>query len=154
MSGYAGRDYAITGSSSLAASATLPLVTIMGTAAVRTCVYDYMFGSSGTPADAASSMLIQRCSTAGTPGSSPTPAPLDTGDPASVTTSGLATFTVGPTLGTTLGRFGFNQRATYRWIAAPGGELRIPATAANGLAFVPVAVSTAFTTEFTIYFAE
>lgn len=153
---YQGRNYAIAASSSLAQSATLPLVTVIGTTAVRTMVYEFCFGSSGTPADNAVEFKVQRCTSAGTPGSSITPVALDPGDPAAVTTSGLATFGAGPTLTASafVYQFGLNQRATFRWIAAPGSELKIPATSANGIAFVPTAVSSAFTSEFTVLVAE
>lgn len=153
---YQGRNYAIASSSTLAASTTLPLVTVIGTAAVRSMIYDYTFGSSGSPADAAVAYVFQRCTTTGTAGSSITPQALDPGDPVAVTTSGLATFSVGPTLtaNALLAEFGVNQRATYRWIAAPGSELKIPATANNGIAVLPTAVSAAFTAQFTILVAE
>lgn len=156
MSGYQGRNYSITGNTSLAASATLPALTVIGTTAVRTMVYDYILGSSGSPADAAARLTWQRCTTAGTAGSSITPQAIDPGNPAAVTTSGLATFSVGPTLTASalLAEVGINQRATFRWIAAPGGELMIPATSANGLALMPIAVSAAFTLEATVYIAE
>lgn len=153
---YQGRNYAICNSSSLAQSSTLPLVTLIGTAAVRAGLYEYVFGSSGSPADNAVQYSFQRCTTAGTAGSSITPQALDPGDPAAVSTSGLATFSGGPTLTANafLAQFGLNQRATYRWIAAPGAELKIPATANNGIAVLPIAVSAAFTSQFTLYFFE
>lgn len=153
---YQGRDYSIAFSSSLAQSATLPLVTLIGAATVRPGIYEYVFGSSGSPADNAAQYTFQRCTTAGTAGSSFTPVPLDPADPASTSSSGLATFSAGPTLtaAALLAQFGLNQRATYRWIAAPGAELKIPATANNGIAVMPVAVSAAFTAQATLYFFE
>lgn len=153
---YQGRDYAIATTAALAQSATLPLLTLIGTAAVRAMIYEFEFGSSGTPADSAASIALQRCTTAGTAGSSFTPVPLDPADPASVSTCGLATFSGGPTLTANafLYNFGINQRATFRWIAAPGSELKIPATAANGIAFMPLNVSTTWTPQFTVLFAE
>lgn len=153
---YQGRNYAIATTATLAQSSTLPLLTVIGTAAVRSMVYEIQFGSSGTPADNAASFAVQRCTTTGTAGSSYTPVALDPGDPAAVTTCGLATFSVGPTLTSNsfLYNFGINQRTTFRWIAAPGSELKIPATANNGLAFMPINVSTAWTPQFTVLIAE
>lgn len=153
---YQGRNYAVATTAALAQSSTLPLLNILGTAAVRSMIYEFEFGSSGTPADSAAQIALQRCTTAGTPGSSYTPVAIDPGDPAAVSTCGLATFSVGPTLTANafLYNFGINQRATFRWIAAPGSELKIPATANNGIAFVPIAVSTAWTPQFTVLIAE
>ena len=154
---YQGRNYALaTVAPTLAQSATLPICNIIGTAAVRSMIYEFEFGSYGTPADNAAYIQIQRCTTAGTPASSPTLYPLDPNDPAAVSTAGIATFTGGPTLtaSTFLYSFGINQRATFRWIAAPGSELKIPATASNGLAFMPQAVSAGWTPSFTVLVAE
>lgn len=151
-----GRNYAVTASSTLAASATLPLVTLISTAAVRPRLYEFILGSSGAPANQATRFAWQRCTTAGTAGSSLTPQALDPADPAAVTTSGLATFSVGPTLTASafLNDVGLNQQATFRWLANPGGEMVMPATAANGLALMPLSVSSAYTAETTLYFAE
>ncbi|OHB75584.1 MAG: hypothetical protein A2W31_00820 [Planctomycetes bacterium RBG_16_64_10] len=41
--------------------------------------------------------------------------------------------TVEPTYTTELLRFSINQQATFRWVAAPDGELIAPATASNGI---------------------
>lgn len=151
-----GRNYSVSGTSTLAASATLPLVTLISTAAVRPRLYDFTLGSSGAPANQAVRYAIQRCTTAGTPGSSITPQALDPADPVAVVTSGLATFSVGPTLTANAFLFdlGLNQQGTYRWLAAQGGELVMPATAANGLALMPLAVSSAFAAEFVMHFSE
>src|SRR5262245_32338242 len=131
-----GRKYSISGTATNTQSSTLPLITVIGTAAVRPRVYDVMFSSAATPADNAALYQFQRCTTAGTAGSSITPQPLDSQDPAAVTTSGLAVFSGGPTLtaSTFVLTLAHNQRATIRWVAAPDGELVIPASANNGLA--------------------
>lgn len=153
---YQGRNYAVATTATLAQSSTLPLLTVIGTAAVRSMIYEFTFGSSGAPADAAASFTLQRSTTAGTPGSTFTLISLDPGDPAAVTTCGLATYSGGPTLTSNsfLYNFGINQRATFRWIAAPGSELKIPATANNGIAFVPINVSAAWAPQFTVLIAE
>lgn len=154
---YQGRAYAINmPSTAMAASATLPFATVIGTAAVRTRVYGLLFGSPSTPANNACEMQFQRCTTAGTPGSSLTPQALDPGDPAAVTTSGLATFSAGPTLTASafLQTFPLNQQASLIWQAPPGGELVVPATASNGLALMTQVLTSAFNGAGTIYFAE
>ena len=154
---YQGRNYALaTVVPTLAQSATLPICNIIGTAAVRSMIYEFTFGSYGTAADNAAEIQIQRGTTVGTPASAPTLYQLDPNDPAPVTTSGIATFTGGPTLTANafLYSFGLNQRATFRWIAAPGSELKIPATASNGLNFMCQAVTTGWTPAFTVLVAE
>jgi hypothetical protein len=149
-----GRNYASAGSYTLAASATLPVVTLVSTTAVRPRLYEFNLGSSGAPANQAARFAWNRISTTGTQGSGITPAPIDPGDPACVTTSGLGTFSVAPTAGTLLFQCGLNQQATYRWLANPGGELIMPATASNGIELLTPAVSSAWACEFTLYFAE
>lgn len=150
------RRYSISGSATNTQSATLPLITLIGAATIRPKIYDVYFSSSATPADNAALYAFQRCTTAGTPGSSLTPQALDNGDPASLASSGLATFSVGPTLTASafLLQVAHNQRASVRWVAAPGGELVIPATASNGIAVVPTSVSSAFSDSVTIHYEE
>lgn len=99
----------------------------------RGFVYDVMFGTDGTPADNAMNFIINRNTTAGT-GTAHVPAPLDGGDAACLLT-GTVNFTIEPTITdqTGLVQIGINQRASYRWVAAPGGELVIPATNVAGI---------------------
>lgn len=132
------RRYAITGQATTAASATLPLLTVISAVTVRPKIYDVIVGSAATPADNAAKFQFQRCTSAGTAGSALTPQALDPGDPASLTTSGLAVFSVGPTLtaAAILLQWSQNQRATFRWVAAPNGEMILPATAASGVALM------------------
>src|SRR5690348_2272974 len=110
------RSYSLCGSVTTPNSATLPIATILATAAVRPKIYDIILGASSAAADSTGRFLVQRCSTGGTPGTNPTPSPLDPADPASLTTAGLAVFSVGPTLGASMLGWGLNQRATFRWI--------------------------------------
>lgn len=99
----------------------------------RGWVYDIMFGADGTPADNAMNYIVNRNSTAGT-GTSHTPTPLDSGDAACLLT-GLVNHTIEPTITDQTGllQIAINQRASYRWVASPGGEFIIPATNVNGL---------------------
>lgn len=140
------RNYAVTGNCINTASATLPLGNVLGTTAVRTMIYDLTLGSDATPADNAASYKLQRCTTAGTwagaGGAAITPQALDPGDPAAVTTANQGVASVGPTLTASafLLQWAQNQRATFRWVAAPGSELKIPATASNGIALMSLVV--------------
>lgn len=96
-------------------------------------IYDILFGTDGTPADNAMTFTLDRQTTAGT-GTAITPIPLDSGDAAALITA-AANHTVEPTItaNSALLTIGINQRASYRWVAAPGGELVVPATNTNGL---------------------
>ena len=150
------RDYSVNGNGTNTQSATLPLVTLISTANIRPRIYDLMFGSGASPADNAARYIVQRCTTAGTPGSSITPQALDPGDPVALATSGLAVFSVGPTLtaNAILLQFAVNMRATFRWAPKEGKELVLPATASNGVAILPAQVSLAWDQAFSIQYTE
>lgn len=123
-------------------SASLGSLTADSTRPRRLRVYDAVVGSEATPADAALLWTFRRCTAAGT-STSVTPQNLD---PASSTTEYDAgeNHTVEPTYtaGAILLNIPLNQRATFRWVAAPGGELVMPATAANGFGIETDAIST------------
>ena len=118
------------------ASATLSVGSIAQPAAAlkRIRLYDFTVGSEGAPADVANLWQWQRLTVAGT-STAVTPIPLDPADGAASAVCG-ENHTVDPTVTANSFPFMFalNQKATYRWIAAPGGEIVIPATNANGLA--------------------
>lgn len=96
----------------------------------RIKLYDVMFGTLGTPADQTYEFDISRASTIGT-GTVATPSPIDVADAVALTV-GTVNHTVEPTVGVSAFYLGINQRASYRWVAAPGSELVSPATALNG----------------------
>ncbi len=109
---------------SVAADATTPR---------RIKLYDLIVGSEATPADNEFKWTVQRATTAPT-GSAVTAEPLDPADAAAlsdvvegITANGSLTAGAIPL------SFALNQRATFRWVAAPGGEIVVPATANNGL---------------------
>jgi hypothetical protein len=103
------------------------------TQARRGKVYDIMFGSEATPADAAILWAVKRYTAAGT-STAVTPVSLDPADAAFLGQAG-ENHTIEPTYtaASFLLNIPVNQRATFRWIAAPGGEMVYPATTANGL---------------------
>lgn len=128
------------------ASTIASLGTITSSATVRrTKIYDLIFGCQGAPADNVYQYRITRCTAPGT-NTGVTPAPLDPADAAALTVVGENN-TVEPTGSTpTLLAVELNQRATLRWVAAPGGELVTPATASNGVGVqTPVATALAIT---------
>lgn len=150
------RRYNVAGNATNTASATLPLVTVISASTIRPQIYEIVVGSDATPADNAAKYVLQRCTTAGTAGSSITPQAIDPADPAALSSSGLAVFSGGPTLTANafIFQFAVNQRATFRWVAAPGSNFVMPATAANGLALLPTVVSGTSNTVFTILVEE
>ncbi len=103
-------------------------------------VYEYEVGNNATPADAVFTHILARVSTAGT-GDAVTPSPLDIADTASIFDA-IDGLSVDPTIGVTLWILAINQRAAYRWVASPGGELIWPATANNGIVGALAAVTT------------
>jgi len=109
--------------------------------------YDLLVGAGGAPADNVLEFNAIRTTANGTD-TSVTPTPLDPADAACVATFGSnatvesASFTAGTDL---IDEF-LNQRASYRWVANPGSEIVIPATANNGLAIR--ALSPAYTGSF------
>ncbi len=109
----------------------------------RAKIYDVSLGSSATPGDNAFLWIYQRCTTAGT-GTTTTPNSLDPADTLASTIVTTGTVTADPTLTAAafLYQVALNQRATFRWVAAPYGELIIPATASNGIMFGLSASST------------
>jgi len=96
-------------------------------------LYDFMIGTDGTPADNAMDFDVSRMTVDGT-GTANTPLPLDPADAASTTTA-KTNYTAEPTVTANSSMFflGLNQRASYRWVCAPGSEILWPATTANGL---------------------
>ena len=116
--------------STTATTATIGAVST--TQARRGKLYDIILGSEATPADAALLWSIKRYTAAGT-GTNVTPLALDSADPAFLGQA-AENHTIEPTFsaGAHLMQIALNQRATFRWVAAPGGELVYPATTANG----------------------
>lgn len=155
-----GRNYAVNGNCVNGASATLPIGNLVGAATIRPGIYDISIGSDATPADQAAKYAIQRGTTAGTwagaGGAAITPQALDPADPAALATANQGIASVGPTLTANafLLQFATNQRATYRWVAAPGSELKIPATASNGLNLMSLVATASVNTVFSILYAE
>ena len=115
--------------------------------------YDVIFGCEATPADNAFRYIIQRCTAAGT-STSVTPSPLDPADAATESDAG-ENHTIEPTYTANLILLavGLNQRATFRWVASPGGELVYPATASNGLG-VQTPTSSAVAITATVHYNE
>ena len=129
--------YAITGTQASVSGSDKTVLSVVASNAIqarRGKVFDVLIGTNGTPADNYLQWDISRITAAGT-STSVTPQALDPADTAALALAGN-NHTVEPTVtaGSSLLNVGVNQRASYRWVAAPGSELVFPATANNGLA--------------------
>jgi len=137
------------------ASTTLAVGSLTAAASSpRRCkIYELIVGSEATPADNAFLWELQRCTTAGT-ATAFTPVALDPADPAATTVAGV-NHTVAPTAtaAALLLSAAVNQRVTMRWVAIPGGELVLPATASNG-AVLLTPTSSAVAVTATVHFEE
>ncbi len=111
---------------------------LLGVATVRARIYDITFGQGGAPGDLTIRWQVMRAGTASATGTAAVENPLDPDAPAAdilteeeITASGTVQAN-SEVIDTDL-----NQRATYRWIAAPGGEIILPATATESYFFNP-----------------
>src|SRR3990167_5485838 len=127
-------NYSTRGSMALIAADTV--LSVIGAATARPKVSDIVLSSPSTPNDYSAEFFLQRFSADGT-GTAVTPQPTDFNERAAVATS-KHTYTVEPTLtaNEVLLRIAHNLRATVRWVAAPGYELKIPALAGDGIALL------------------
>jgi len=148
-----GRRYSIDGQSiNTAAKSILGLTSA---ATIRPKIYDLVVGSDATPADNAGEFVLQRYTAAGT-ATAVTPQKLDPGDPSSLAGAGEA-HSIEPTYtaNAIMLQWAQNQRATFRWVASPGGEIVLPATAASGVGLQSISISgAAVNTNATIHFEE
>lgn len=99
----------------------------------RGWIYDVLMGTDGTPADNYVTWKADR-QTSATTATAITPAPLEGADAAALLVAG-AVYTIEPNVtgNTMLLTIPMNQRASYRWVAAPGGEIVVPATNVAGI---------------------
>lgn len=118
-----------------AAGSDLGIINLNNGATVRCVLYELVMGSDATPADHAGEFVVNRTTAAGGGGTALTETPLDSLTVAATTAGTGGTFTAQPTdtANTEMLMIALNQRATFRWIAAPGGELIGIASANNGL---------------------
>ena len=127
---------------------------IEGDATVRGKIYDAVVGQGGAPADNVIAWLVRRATTTGT--STPVTAqPLDDAAPTALLAAG-ENHTVEPTMaaGSELLDFPLNQRATFRWVAAPNGEIWVSASATDAIIFTAISTAYALSAEATAHFLE
>lgn len=119
----------------------------------RAKLFEIMLGCDDTPADYAAGYKLQRVTTLGTR-TAFTPEPFDDADAAAITVGGHTWTAEGTPDGNALLLISVNQRQAYRWVAQPGREIVVPATANYGLGLLCNAVSTQFTQDATLCFEE
>lgn len=130
--------------------------TLIAATTARPALYDLVVGSADTPADQYVQWHVQRFTAVGTEDAGFTPVAIDPGSPAARCDFGTGPFGAEPTYtaNAVLLVFGLNMRATFRWMAAPGGELIAPATANNGLGLIPKTIGAAGDYTSTMMFDE
>ena len=148
--------YSVSGDGIIAGADPQTLINLFSVAGgKRGKIYDLVLGSDATPADQAASFELKRTTALGTEASGFAPVPLDPADGASDFDAGIGHSTEPTqTASSELLRFSLNQRASFRWVAAPGSELVIPATTNNGINLVRRASTAAYVMDATILFEE
>lgn len=115
-------------------------------------IYDLLIGTDGVPADNELEWLVSRVTTNST-ATAFTPQPLDPADAAATTVATVNSSTAGTT-GAGMFYLGMNQRASYRWVSAPGSELVSPATSSAGFQVLARSIGYTGTATATVYFEE
>jgi len=129
-------------------------ITAVSTAPTRMKIYDLLIGTNGTPADNFVEWDISRVTAASTT-TVLAAQPLDSADSASNETVTVNSSQFGTiTSGSNVFYIGVNQRASYRWVAAPGGELVAPATSSQGFQLRARSAAYTGTCTGTIYWVE
>jgi hypothetical protein len=148
------RKYAVEGQA--AAGTNVTILTLVDATTTRGFLYDMLIGSDATPADIATEYNLLRFTAAGTAGSSPTGRALDPGNPAALITAGAGVFSAEPTYtaNSAMLNIALNQRATFRWVASPGGEIVLPVTSANGIGLRSIASGATPNTNCTMHWEE
>lgn len=143
------------GYGSAATGTNKTVLALLSSTSVRPCLYEFSLGSSSSPADVATLFLLGRSTAVGTEGSGFTPLPLDAADAAAQADYAVA-HSVEPTYtaGGILWGASLNQRATFRWVANPGGEFVAPASANNGIGLYSSSSGATPTYQATMYHFE
>ena len=144
--------YSASGSQNLPASTTpITALTIASQSTVhRNIIYDIVIANVGSPADLVTLHTIQRITNPNAANcTAVTPSLLDLADRAAQSACG-ENHTAEPTYTSNqeLMEIPLNHRATFRWVAAPGGELITPAT--NNAGIGAKAIHASATTEWRV----
>jgi hypothetical protein len=128
-------------------------MSIAGGTGTRISVYDFTIGSQATPGDVAATYGFYRYATAAATGTALAENPLNPADPAA-TAVAVDEVSAEPTTKAYLIEIPLNQRATFRWVASPGSEFVVPATANNGCGFDKIATGSSFAWTVTAFWFE
>lgn len=148
------KRYATVGKDTNTANTTI--LYLVTATSVRPRIYDVILSSPAAADNAAEYTLRRFTAQNATPGGTvKTPQALDPADPAAAA-SGREAPTGEPTYTSTADLLTWpqNQRATFRWVASPGGELIIPATSDNGIGLLSLSVTSAFSVTVTFHHEE
>jgi hypothetical protein len=150
-----GRRYSIDGARNVSAAAPTHLTLKTNATTIRPAWYDIMFGSTASPSDVAYQWLVQRHTAEGTPNAAVTPQALDPNDPGATALGGEG-HSAEPTYtaNAILLNIPANKRSTQRWVASPGGNLIMPATAASGLGLQCIHSSDTGQVQATVHYEE
>lgn len=119
----------------------------------RFAIYDLTVGSDASPADNAFLWEINARTALQTGGTTVTPQAIDLSDTTAASTKADMTATTNAAGSGIVWGCPLNQRATFRWVAAPGGEIVSPALACNGFG-VGTPTSSALAVESYLYVNE
>ena len=133
----------------------LGLLTTGGSATNQYRIYDVLSGSDATPVDQATKFQLIRSSTTGNTLSVQSNFGITPGDPAPTSlsylmNSGGSTITVAGVVLT----WAQNQRATFRWVAAPERELYSPVGAQAGIGLISPVLTAAYNVVISEEFTE
>lgn len=125
----------------------------VATPLTRAYVYDITIGCSATPADQATKFKYNRSTAVGTEGTGFVPNNTDPAGTAGEYDSGYG-HSVEPTYTANkeLLVISINQRATYRWVAAPESELILAGTQNNGAGLFSVSATGTASHQATVLF--
>lgn len=150
-----GRRYCVDGQGSNDDTTHAAILGLTSATTIKPKIYDLIIGSDAVAADNAVELVLQRYTAAGS-GDDITPRPLDPDDPAALAAA-KENHTADPTFtdDLVLLQIGMNQRATFRWVAAPGGEIVLPAATANGVGLQTINLSASpYNTNVTMHYEE
>lgn len=151
-----GDRYAVTGRQDVTtATPGDTSLTLNGVTTTRGRVYDFILTCGGTPADNAIQWLVRRHTASGTGTAVSTIAEVDLDGPVALIAAeedhtAEPTYTAGGELMDNI----INQRAAFRWVAAPGGELMIPAASDAGIGWTAFHASYTGSAEVSVHWLE
>lgn len=149
-----GERYGTVGNQATNTTTSKTMLVLTGSTTLIFKIYDFMMGCDGTPADGVFVYEAQRTTAAGT-STSATPEPLDvTHALVAEATAGVNHTAEPTTAGSIMIAIPANARASYRWQAAPGGELWSSRAASNGFAFRSRSPALTLSTRCTVHHEE